>query len=791
MFGLFIMPSLPAQDLVPHVGMVIKASATIKPGDYLLPIEHPDSKPVSAIVIEGDGITVDFQGAILRGTPASTEPDKRRGTGIIVRGKNVTVKNAVVRGYKNGLVAFGSTGVKVLDSDFSYNWKQRLGSTLEREDVSDWMSYHHNDDDQWLLGKDGEASYGGAIYLSRCDDFEVKGCTATGGQNGLMVSRSNRGTVWNNNFSFLSSLGIGMYRSSDNSVMHNNIDWCVRGYSHGVYNRGQDSAGMLIYEQSHRNLFAYNSVTHGGDGFFLWAGQSTMDNGQGGCNDNLLYGNDFSHAPTNGIEATFSRNKFQNNLILECWHGIWGGYSYETAVLDNVFGLNAQAIAWEHGQDNRIEGNVFHRDREGIHLWMNPTQDPNWGYPKNRDTRSRGYKISNNSFTDIATATLRLKDTADVTLDSNSFMENGSLVNLSGVNPNLRWVVNTYVGTEEGFAGADMTGFASRKFLHDWVPPDSTMQASGNPVVPFDLDREAYLERFEVFWFPWPNRTTDEELTAQMRAALKDAPKPLEGGIDPFLKQGALRGRRYILVDEWGPYDFRSPLIWPRGEATDERGESVQRFEILGPVGKWRVVSTKGVDSISAREGSFPAVVDVTLEPGVATDVEINLEFVGEEITTRFGEKVAANKPYPFRYTKFYVPIAWDVKWFKWDETNDPRTKEAEFKALIAGTPIKSEKKDKLEYTWYGAIGEGLPADHFATLAEGTLEIPKGDYELQVTTDDGARVWVDDKLVIADAWKYQGPTRYSAKLALGGKHRIRVEHFEIDGFSTIQLRIVR
>ena len=90
--------------------------------------------------------------------------------------------------------------------------------------------------------------------------------------------------------------------------MHNRIDWCVRGYSHGFYNRGQDSAGLLIYEQSSRNIVAFNSVTHGGDGLFLWAGQSTMDTGQGGVNDNLFYDNDFSHAPTNGIEATFSRN---------------------------------------------------------------------------------------------------------------------------------------------------------------------------------------------------------------------------------------------------------------------------------------------------------------------------------------------------------------------------------------------------------------------------------------------------------------------------------------------------
>ena len=78
----------------------------------------------------------------------------------------------------------------------------------------------------------------------------------------------------------------------------------MRGYSDGVYNRGQDSAGILIYEQSNSNYFYKNSVTHGGDGFFLWAGQTTMDSGKGGCNDNVLVKNDFSFAPTNGIEVT-------------------------------------------------------------------------------------------------------------------------------------------------------------------------------------------------------------------------------------------------------------------------------------------------------------------------------------------------------------------------------------------------------------------------------------------------------------------------------------------------------
>ncbi len=179
--------------------------------------------------------------------------------------------------------------------------------------------------------------------------------------------------------------------------MHNRIDWCVRGYSHGFYNRGQDSAGLLMYEQSSSNTVAYNSVTHGGDGLFLWAGQSTMDTGQGRLErQSVSTQNDFSHAPTNGIEATFSRNTFIGNRVEDCWHGVWGGYSYDSSWVGNRFARNTEGIAIEHGQDNRIVANTFDGDETAIRLWQNPTQDPNWGYPKHRDTRSHGYLLERN-----------------------------------------------------------------------------------------------------------------------------------------------------------------------------------------------------------------------------------------------------------------------------------------------------------------------------------------------------------------------------------------------------------
>ena len=172
----------------------------------------------------------------------------------------------------------------------------------------------------------------------------------------------------------------------------------MRGYSHAFYNRGQDSAGILIYEQSSNNIVAFNSVTHGGDGLFLWAGQSTMDTGDGGANDNLFYGNDFSFAPTNGIEATFSRNVFSATASRSAGTAS-GAATASTRGSRQPLREQREAIAIEHGQDNRITENRFDGDETAIRLWKNPTQDPNWGYPKQRDTRSRDYVIAGNTFT--------------------------------------------------------------------------------------------------------------------------------------------------------------------------------------------------------------------------------------------------------------------------------------------------------------------------------------------------------------------------------------------------------
>ncbi|MBX7135405.1 MAG: right-handed parallel beta-helix repeat-containing protein [Fimbriimonadaceae bacterium] len=789
----------PPQTVKLTPGLTITKSVTVAPATYAFPSTSEDGT-TGAIRIKGDNITVDFAGVTLQGTKPTVEPDQRKGTAVFVEGRNVTIKNLRARGYKLGLVARNSPGIKVIDCDFSYNWKQHLLSTLEREDGADWMSFHRNEKDEWLR-------YGCGIYLRKCDGFEVKGCTIRGGQSGLYLMESNKGTVWNNDFSFLSAVGLSMYLSSDNRIMHNNIDWCVRGYSHGRWNRGQDSAGIIIYEQSMRNVFAYNSVTHGGDGFFLWAGQSTMDTGKGGCNDNILYGNDWSHAPTNGIEATFSRNKFVNNLVMECWHGIWGGFSWESLVQGNIFAYNAESIALEHGQENQFLNNIFYRDTTALAIWQNPSIDPNWGYGKARDCRSRDSMASGNLFSNIPNTVNSVRRTLNFQFSENMVVDCGKLLAPADEDRSTFRFENNVIN------GADMSGtdkltwsssIASKK-LPNPLPP--TMAGSGNVLQDY---KDNYLNRFKTNWDPFATtikpinvgvEPSGQGMIAEpQRGAkapkaddmLKYRPAPIAGGKNPFIKQGTLRGRRYILVDQWGPYDFLSPILWPRGEVK----ERIQAFEVLGPKGAATVIEQKGlkIEGISTNSGSswsagnktipVPSLIRVAYNRDGGIDRSLLLEYKGEKVVDYRGIVTGKGKPFRFGYSEFFAPIEWDIKWFAWTAANDPRTKPDEFAKLIAGTPIKTLKTDKLDFA-DGA--PGLPANNYATVAEGNFQIAPGTYVIDVTTDDGCRVWLDGKPLIEDAWKYQGPTPYSREVKLGGKHKLRVEHFEIDGYSMLRV----
>lgn len=721
-FALVLMIQSAAQGPIPLTqGMVIERSITIRPGEYRLSGSADLRAP--AITVRGKGIVVDFNGATLIGSPDSAEPDQFAGVAVLVDGgSHVTIRGARIRGYKVGILARNSADLHLTHNDLSYNWKQRLYSGIEKESLVDWMSYHQNEKDEWLR-------FGAAIYLSGCDRAEIDHNTVLQGQNGLMVAASKGLKIWNNTIQFLSSIGVGLYRVTGSTIAHNRIDWCVRGYSHGFYNRGQDSAGLLMYEQSSNNTIAYNSITHGGDGLFLWAGQSTMDTGKGGSNDNLFAANDFSHAPTNGIEATFSRNRFVANRVEDNWHGVWGGYSYESQWVRNRFIRNAEGMAIEHGQGNLISGNVFEGDGTAVRLWQNPAQDPNWGYPKNRDTRSRDYVIEDNDFRQNKTA-LDIRDTADVRLQSNRFFEVAERLKLTGLTAGLK---------------------------------DPMSEAFG------------------------PRTVYDEKL-----------PPELPEGIDPMIKDGERRGRQTIIIDQWGPYDWKSPKLWPVLDApvTDlpfqRRAKAGGLFDgpvklnVLGPAGAWKLVSARGA-AISPAQGKVGEVITLTPRPGAVLDYEITLSYVGAAVTSPRGVVTPAGKPYLFSYSRFFAPVDWRIRFFAYPETVDPARQPDAPGTALAGKPIATFDSNRIDYLSGGVIEDGIPRDRFAFVAEGTTNLPPGDYTIEVISDDGVRVWVDGKLAL-DAWEPHESRVDRVDLA-GGRRRLKVEYYELAGWAEIRLDI--
>lgn len=698
---LLVLPAaLVAQRPVPLTpGMVVTANTRIAPGSYQAPAS---GGPV--ITVRGTRVTLDLRGVELVGHPDRTRPDQFAGTAIVVDwGAQVTIRGGTIRGYKIAIHATGTTDLRLLDLDLSHNWKPRLFSGVEKESLIDWMSFHQNDRNEWL-------AKGAAIYLDGVTGGEVRGVTVRQGMNGLLMTRTTRMLVWNNDFSFNSALGIGMYRSSWNRILHNRVDWNVRGYSHGFYNRGQDSAGLLMYEQSSNNIVAHNSVTHSGDGLFLWAGQSTMDTGEGGANDNLFYGNDFSHAPTNGIETTFSRNVFANNRVEENWHGVWGGYSWQSHFIGNRFKDNDEGIAIEHGQDIRITGNTFDGDTTAIRLWWNRIEPGDWGYPKHRDTRSRDYVILGNTFTDNANA-LRIENTQGARIAGNRFTAVDTVLRAAGDTARVVMVPRT----------------------------------DGRPA-PVAIPREYVVPK-------------------------------LRGGINAMIPEGAMRGRHTIIVDEWGPYDWKSPKLWPVGRSD----AAPQRLRVLGPAGTWRLVGLDGVVSVSAESGAVGDTLVVVPTGGREHDWRVELEYTGPRaFTTPFGETIAANTPWRFGWERFVPEIAWRLEFFPTGSVPFDST------ARVVATMDTT----RLDLTWYQPPKREVPQANVRTRASGVVVLDPGRYRLRTIADDAIWVSIDGRVVLEDPNPGESHLK-EVEFTATGRHELVVQHWQVDGWYELRLDIER
>jgi len=339
----------------------IEISTSIKPGTY----EVADADSSGVLHISASDVTLDFQGATLRGSRNDAAPDTRKGIGLCIeRAKNVTVRNATLHGFAVALRAVKCENLVIEKCDFSSSLAQRLKSREKEEHIGE----------DFLELRDVEAwrGYGAGLWLEGCANCTIRNCTASDAQNGLLLVDSSRCVVSLNDFSFNSGWGIGLSGACDNVLIYNLLDFCLRGTWWPNYRGGGDSAAFAIVNGSDRNWIVANSMTHGGDGFFLSNHADAGNPRDGDCNDNVIAFNDGSAASANAFESTFSlRNVFVGNLGTHGSYSFWGGFSSHNVLVGNAFSDNdADGIAIEHGEGNVIEGNSIVRcGQSGVHLW--------------------------------------------------------------------------------------------------------------------------------------------------------------------------------------------------------------------------------------------------------------------------------------------------------------------------------------------------------------------------------------------------------------------------------------
>ncbi|MBL9001537.1 MAG: right-handed parallel beta-helix repeat-containing protein [Phycisphaerae bacterium] len=730
--------------IVTRDNTVIDRSCTVRIPQGAV-IEDPDGDGV--IHVQGNGIIVQFEkGSVLRGAAEGTSPDGFRGIGVrIDNAAGATLRGAVVRGYKVGVQARGCDGLTIDGADLSDNFRQRLHSTPEAEAGSDWLWPHQNDGAEW------RKNYGAALCIETSRDVTVRGVRVRRGQNGIILDRVTDSRIFDNDCSFLSGWGIALWRSSGNLISRNAVDFCVRGHSEGVYNRGQDSAGFLVFEQCHRNTFIENSATHGGDGFFGFAGKEAIgDIGrpadplpieQIGCNENLLIGNDFSYAPAHGIEMTFSRgNRFIGNRIVEnaiC--GVWGGYSNDTLIADNEFvgnggmayGLECGGVNIEHGSGNVIRGNRFTNNRAAVHLWW----DNDEGLLK-----LPGVKAIHRGVTDNAI----LDNTIEINPDHpfTAPRQSGSLVGLR-----LR---DTGQGNVRG-----TRYIANRVRMTD---PRAT--------------------EFELS--PGIEVSTTGDVEPIVVGPVPDA----IGDARPVGARATLRGRDRIIMGEWGPWDHESPMVRPRAPKPGRH-----EFEYFGPDGRApRITCDAPVTMESPADGAGPMRIIVTQPVGAdVSTYSLSVSSDDVEWTTR-GTMVRAT---------------WECVAFPW--SIDPREDYAGWTAERLRVPRAVVSLPALDFKFGSRGPRDMPqfadekatapgGDRFGIVAVSTINLPAGRWKFWTRSDDGVRVKVavaGESTTVIDNWTWHGPTLDTGIFhhKADGPATVTVEYFEIDGHAVLEAGI--
>ena len=106
----------------------------------------------------------------------------------------------------------------------------------------------------------------------------------------------------------------------------------------------------------------------------------------------------------------------------------------------------------------------------------------------------------------------------------------------------------------------------------------------------------------------------------------------------------------------------------------------------------------------------------------------------------------------------------------------------------LQGDPIVTRNEPVLDFDWRTGSPDGrIPLDNFSARWQRRLYFDGGSYRFNLRVDDGARLYIDNVLVL-DAFQDGGVRALDTDVSLGrGDHLIRVDYFERSGLALARL----
>jgi hypothetical protein len=106
----------------------------------------------------------------------------------------------------------------------------------------------------------------------------------------------------------------------------------------------------------------------------------------------------------------------------------------------------------------------------------------------------------------------------------------------------------------------------------------------------------------------------------------------------------------------------------------------------------------------------------------------------------------------------------------------------------LKGKPTVTRSDALINFDWKrSSPASGIPADNFSVRWTGKVELDAATYRFHVVADDGARLYVDDQLVL-DAWKDGSVRELTADVGVTKTtHTLRLEYYEHTHDARVQL----